>query len=594
MALPAPWGAYIANYSDFTKLYDYTGNNRHATISGRRPVLNTQPGYGATASIPSLFGSTRTQIIWPSGSIPTEFTICSITRYAGSAQQRILAGGGPSTAKNWLHGHHYRKSGVAFYNTWVTQYDGSSPDANSELTNWLVMCGTNNRILVHGVLQPLRATDGDGRNDTLTINALYTYPGDFIEQSDFGFQQVIIWNTKLSDTQMDTVSTLLTNYLTTGDITGYPWYSQANFSLIPRQSNYYKTTNSIQTSIYPTLELSPAIIQIVTDNSLNGVSNPYKSNDSYIFSSILDTSYTPDFTGINEKPNTVGYSVGGTDVSTWSIAPYVDINTFSTFSKEYIPSWCKAIRVIMIGGGGSKGEDSKNPDVYENNYTADWAEPVFGGQGVWNADNGARDKTNYDNYTANAINNRASFQAISEGGESQKQVVVHVKNCQNENDSQINQIDVETNLQQNQQNGNYYVQYQRKERIVGGTRVLTYRAQHKTGGLGGGGAAVYIGYISTETYSNIQISGTSSITLRLNNNNAIICNSGTNGGNATRDVNGNGGEGGKTQIITPGLVSPTFSADGNTGGKNGFNDKTKLDYGDSDRGPYYRVYFLTN
>ena len=571
MALPAPWGAYIANYSDVTKLYDYTGNRRHATISGSRPVLNTQTGDGATASIPSLTGSTSTKIIWPPGSIPTEFTICSITRYAGSAQQRILAGILTSTT-NWLHGHHYRKSGVAYYNTWMTQYPRSSSNANSELTNWLVMCGTNNMILVNGVVETRNAA-GSG-NDTLTINGFGS------EESDFGFQQVIIWNTKLSEDQMKAVSTLLTNYLTTGNITGYPWYSQANFSLIPipRQSNYYKTTNSIQTSIYPTLELPQAIIKIVTDNSLNGVSNPYKSNDSYIFSSILDTSYTPDFTGINEKPNTVGYSVGGTDVSTWSIASYVDINTFPTFSSDKIPSWCKAIRVIMIGGGGSKAQDFNQGPFYKH-YAHTPSVAIIGAS---NTEVPGSDPNNssYNEPVDRKNDTIQQFQNQNVYSVNQDLVMVFIRHWQQDNPSR-----------------HYNTRYNWEFHNHQGVEVDQYGI-HQTGGGGGGGGAVYISSISTQTYSQIQISGTSSLTLSLNGATIITCGAGGNGGAQTGGIGGT--------VSTPvGGFTPTFSNNGTSGdrygnnGNNGFRSdvySTTLNVGNggSGTGPYYRVYFLTN
>jgi hypothetical protein len=599
--VPAPWGAYIAHYSDVTKLYDYTGNNRHATISGRRPVLNTQMEDGAEFPIPSLTGSTKTRIIWPPGSIPENFTICSITRYAGSARQRVLAG---TSATNWLHGHHLDKSGVAFYNDWITQYAGSAYFAYIK-TNWLVMCGTNNNILANGGNEYRTPTNKISGNDTLTINGFGS------EESDFGFQQVIIWNSELSLYDMRTVSNLLTTYLTDGDITRYPWYNSGN--LIPNQSNYYKTTNSIQTSIHPTFDptlgVSSSIIKIVTDNSLNGVSNPYKFNDSYIFSYILDASYSSDFTGIDENPTTVGYSVGGTDVSTWSIAPYVDINHFPTFSSDKIPSWCKAIRVIMIGKGGTGGQSYNKPDTDEGEQKDDKWTTVIAGQQY----NETTDKHEGPGVFGPHLTEALRKEETPNGGElyigqhqhkntpgfeqhQNNTMIGFNKNVQSDTNRIVNEGLFKTYNVQTQKH--YYLQYVWERHQ---NRDRTQFLIQQTGGGGGGGGAVYIASISTETYPQIQIDGASSIILKLNGNNAVICNPGGDGAGSSKV-----GVGGT--VTTQGFT-PTFSANGRPGtngygGNNGFNSvagyATTLQTGKgggsstSGTGPYYRVYFLTN
>ena len=114
-----PWGIYSAsNYSDGI-LYDSSGNNRNAICSG--VTLGNSSGNGASVSIPYLYGSTSSTIDWPTGSIPANFTICSITRYTGhNNKQRILRG----TNKNFLHGHWGAgvwvgegRAGVAVYNS---------------------------------------------------------------------------------------------------------------------------------------------------------------------------------------------------------------------------------------------------------------------------------------------------------------------------------------------------------------------------------------------------------------------------------------------------------------------------------------------
>jgi hypothetical protein len=52
---------------------------------------------------------------------------------------------------------------------------------------------------------------------------------------------------------------------------------------------------------------------------------------------------------IDEKPVNMGYKVDGQDISNFCIAFYTDSTSSGGLN---IPSWCKALRVIMIGGGG--------------------------------------------------------------------------------------------------------------------------------------------------------------------------------------------------------------------------------------------------
>ena len=217
--LPNPWGAYIAGHASntSTSLYDFTGNGRNATISGTAITNTSGSGNGATASIPYMTGVTTSKITWPSGSIPSTFTICSISRFNGSTNSRILCG----TSTNFIQGHWGGKSGVAFYSGPKTATSDGTVNTNmiqssviNPITNWVVMCGTNNsgigipnNILINGVASG--AFSGGVGNDILTINNATA----FNEPSDFAFQQVFIWDQGLTASQMVTASSMLTNYL---------------------------------------------------------------------------------------------------------------------------------------------------------------------------------------------------------------------------------------------------------------------------------------------------------------------------------------------------------------------------------------------
>jgi hypothetical protein len=68
----------------------------------------------------------------------------------------------------------------------------------------------------------------------------------------------------------------------------------------------------------------------------------------------LNTSYTSVFSNtINEAPNPLGYKYLGTDISTFSIATWVESAGSTTFTS--IPTWCTKIRAVLIGGGGGAG-----------------------------------------------------------------------------------------------------------------------------------------------------------------------------------------------------------------------------------------------
>jgi len=206
----SPWGVYSATeYSNVTNLlYEIRGNGRNATVSGSL-TPGSATGNGATGAIKFLNGTTTQTITWPSGSIPTAFTMAFITRYtnASANQGRIL--GNSSSNPNTIIGHHGNKRGVSFITSaWVT------PIANTgTATNWVNMViktggTTPNNVLLDG--SPIgTATNTSTPSGTLGINQW--------EQSDFGFSYLMIWDQALTDAEMVIVSGQLAFYLSTGN-----------------------------------------------------------------------------------------------------------------------------------------------------------------------------------------------------------------------------------------------------------------------------------------------------------------------------------------------------------------------------------------
>jgi hypothetical protein len=218
LATKPPWGVYCASSYVSGQLIDLTGKQGNAVCKGVTSNYSSNGVNGANARIPVISGTTTGNIVWPANSIPTIFTICSITRYSNSnvnTQKRILQG----NTVNTLHGHHSEKRGVAHYNGWRTVQTSLGIR-----TDWLVMCGkntadlstSNEYILADGDTIGLSNVIGtisiSGGGSELAINA-GLYSG---ESSDFAFSHVLIWDHGLSTVDMRIVNNVLRQYLVDG------------------------------------------------------------------------------------------------------------------------------------------------------------------------------------------------------------------------------------------------------------------------------------------------------------------------------------------------------------------------------------------
>ena len=220
--VPQPWGWYNAQLWNAGSMIlpDATGQGNDAVATGNVQYA-TGSGNGAAASIPYIYGDVTGTLAWPTGSIASTFTICSVTRYtqSNSANLRILQG----MSTNWAHGHWLNRRGVGIYgNTWLTALDANGYAISVNIvTNWLVMCTKNSgnaptNVLVDGTTSGARA--GGKGSDTLIINNVYgSVYGT--ESSNWALSQVLIWQSALTDTQMAAVSTMLKQYLMTADYT---------------------------------------------------------------------------------------------------------------------------------------------------------------------------------------------------------------------------------------------------------------------------------------------------------------------------------------------------------------------------------------
>jgi len=165
--------------------------------------------HGAKGDVSFIYGSTQSRLYWPEGSIPKSFTICSITRYTGGADRRILQ----ATDLNWVHGHWDNGHiGVTYYDYWKTP----AAPAKDE-TIWTVVCGSNglptpNNILHDGV--PFGTASGGSGSGNLAVNP--TMGPGIHYLSDWALSFVAIWDQHLSAEEMQTASDALMEYLATG------------------------------------------------------------------------------------------------------------------------------------------------------------------------------------------------------------------------------------------------------------------------------------------------------------------------------------------------------------------------------------------
>ena len=149
-----------------------------------------EAGHGAGAPVSYLYGNTGTG--YDFGKImKRDYTICSVTRYAGHHRNRILQTG---HHPNWLHGHWAGRVGVAHYQTWQVS------DSSGSQTDWLVMCGNSQGAVFRG-----REKRNVGQHPAHKMDFdfhVYINEGFTGEVSEFGVMEVIVWDGALPEDDM--------------------------------------------------------------------------------------------------------------------------------------------------------------------------------------------------------------------------------------------------------------------------------------------------------------------------------------------------------------------------------------------------------
>ena len=152
----------------------------------------------SSSSLPTLYGPTTASLTWPSGILPSTYTMFHLAKYQKPSRgnnRRILQG----TVGNWLSGFWGGYSGVAWHGSWITQ---NSLSAHG--TNWVLSTDQNN---LYRSLGRTRGTTTGGASDTLAINAGVWSA----ESTDFAFQALMVYNRTLNATEYQMVEDYLAN-----------------------------------------------------------------------------------------------------------------------------------------------------------------------------------------------------------------------------------------------------------------------------------------------------------------------------------------------------------------------------------------------
>ena len=257
---------------------DPDGWNTHHVVTG------TVTGHGAHIAVPYVGGDDRTLLQWGAGSIPSSFTICSVTRYSGENRARILACPETELGFVFYHGHSHTMAGVNCYGCDFWNNEMLSIPVN---TNWVAMCGSNVQnatrpgIIVNNVVRA-QGNGGEG-NCALNIN------GQWGLTSDWQLSKLYIWNYHLSASNFAHIASMLHADTISGTPgvcrkcpvnsdslegtisqtgcrcnAGYTWTRGEECSACP--ANHYKTVSGpAPCSLCPSNSISLAASSAITD-----------------------------------------------------------------------------------------------------------------------------------------------------------------------------------------------------------------------------------------------------------------------------------------------------------------------------------------
>jgi hypothetical protein len=177
------------SYDCVTKKWnDLSGFSNHVTELGG-PISVVRPA----ASPAYIQGDTTAWMRFPSTVLPSTYTLFFVARYNGPSRGRIFHGVG----QNWLSGFWNSRAGVAHHNCWIasTNYHGD---------NWVIASDRVNSFRSNGVERTESGKTSCITSVRMAINQQ--------ENSHFAIQIILVYNRRLSDSEVVSVENWLSLY----------------------------------------------------------------------------------------------------------------------------------------------------------------------------------------------------------------------------------------------------------------------------------------------------------------------------------------------------------------------------------------------
>jgi hypothetical protein len=187
------------SYVSGTQWTDLSGLGNHATTLRGTPVTNA---FTASSGLVAVSGTTTAGITFPSGIVPTTYTLFHLARYTNASANRRRIFDGVLQNRNWLSGFWNGLSGVAHHLGFLTQ---TSTDVHGN--NWVLSCDQNSLYRSNGVDRTVGSA-GSPSFDQITINSGY-HVMNYTETSEWACACVIVYNRTLSTNEILQVETFI-------------------------------------------------------------------------------------------------------------------------------------------------------------------------------------------------------------------------------------------------------------------------------------------------------------------------------------------------------------------------------------------------
>lgn len=194
-------------------LVDETGSGYNTNANRGGAISSTT---SANNSLKYIYGGTGAGLQFPTGILPSTYTILFLTRYNGSNRSRIMDG----INNNWLTGHHGGKAGVAYHEGWV-HYS----DVDYYINTWVLSTDQINLYRSNG---RERGTSGGTQSTRLSLHYGIHTGVTHNENSDWAFYCLFVYDRTLTASEILLMENYINARYKTVIMHVYNWYSLFN------------------------------------------------------------------------------------------------------------------------------------------------------------------------------------------------------------------------------------------------------------------------------------------------------------------------------------------------------------------------------